>query len=1152
MNKPLKSNLAHVVVAALFAIMPIQQTYAAPGTLPSTPLFLSIIVSPNVFFTLDDSSSMRWETMVDPECDTCPVGENSMGIDVYEASPLVNNQYRDYYTPSFVFSHNSVVPPVSLYPEAWILKSSLGNKNYYDPNVAYRPWSGLDASGNPLYENADPTHALFEPYSPLGGWVDLTVAQVYDDGGTPTKIYLPTYYTWAPFDLATDLDNDGLIHATLDTGTEVTITDPAELINFANWFQYYRKREFALKAAMGQVIHNESSNRMGLYALNAGHLVDADTMSDATNKLNLLNTFYNVRSSGTSPLRTALENVGEMFIVGNGSSVASPILDAAEGGECQQNFNILMSDAYWNGPLPTWGTKPPKDGNNTDEDTGTNSVFDGDADQSNDGGNYGDIYESTLADVAMHYYENDLASSLPDNVPIRIGIDQNRQQHLVNYMLSFGLTGSPGHDPLVDDPAEYNSGFVWNDPTASAQNKIDDMWHAAYNSRGLYLYAQNANELEAALNRSMSDIYERTGNAAAVAVNSARLSTESVVYLAQFNTAGWQGNLFAYPIIDLDTGELASTPKWDTASQLNSRDLATDPRVIISFDDSLGSGVPFQWLDLSNAMKGDLKTNPSGGSDSVPVGKARLDYLRGDRSREGTDFRVRTSLLGDMVNSGPVFVGEPNLAWPDLAPFPTGVEAYSEFKDSSVASRQKMVYVGANDGMLHGFNDDTGKEEIAYIPGLAYSQTVNKGLHYLTDPNYLHNYYVDLTPTVSDIFVKGTIGGSWKTILIGGMRGGGRGYFALDITDPSSFSESNAANLVGWEFTSDDDADLGYSYSRVSIAMTNAGTWVAIFGNGYNSTGSGQAALFIVDITKGVDGTWDAGDYVKILTGAGSLANLNGLASPALADVDGNGTVDRVYAGDLQGNMWVFDLSGASEASWVTANLPPTLLFTTPATQPITAKPVLASHPTQPDEKGKNSPNLMVYFGTGQYLVNGDKTSTDVQSFYGVWDMGDSALVSADLIEQTFSGNFTQRVLSRNAVDYSIDHGWYFDLTDSGERAVTSPIARADTVFFNSFVPVDDPCASGGYGYKFAVDMATGGSPLTPVFDFNDDGVIDASDTLTGADGTDGILAAVRQEGFLPEPVFIEDLAYTGATATKIKSLSQVPSGRFSWQELIF
>jgi type IV pilus assembly protein PilY1 len=192
----------------------------------------------------------------------------------------------------------------------------------------------------------------------------------------------------------------------------------------------------------------------------------------------------------------------------------------------------------------------------------------------------------------------------------------------------------------------------------------------------------------------------------------------------------------------------------------------------------------------------------------------------------------------------------------------------------------------------------------------------------------------------------------------------------------------------------------------------------------------------------------------------------------------------------------------------------------------------------------------MVYFGTGQYLVDADKSSTSVQSFYGVWDQGDSALVNTDLIEQTFDTSFSVKVLTRNPVDYSIDHGWYFNLPETGERAVTSPIARADTVFFNSFVPVDDPCSVGGFGFKFAVDMATGGSPLDPSFDANKDGVIDDSDMVSnGVESS--TLVAVRQEGFLPEPVFIEDLAFTAETATKVKALKDIPVGRFSWQELI-
>ena len=251
--------------------------------------------------------------------------------------------------------------------------------------------------------------------------------------------------------------------------------------------------------------------------------------------------------------------------------------------------------------------------------------------------------------------------------------------------------------------------------------------------------------------------------------------------------------------------------------------------------------------------------------------------------------------------------------------------------------------------------------------------------------------------------------------------------------------------------------------------------------------------------------------------------------------------------------MWAFDLSSTNANLWEVAyksGATPVPLFTTQNNEPITAKPVLASHPVQPDQTN-NKPNLMVYFGSGQYLVDADKSSSNVNSFYGVWDHGVSTLLSADLVEQTFDTSFTGgRVLTRNPVDYATDDGWYFDLPDTGERAVTSPIARADTVFFNSFVPQDDPCSAGGFGFKFAVDMATGGSPLKPTIDSNNDGLIDDNDYQNNGIA-DSTLAAVRQDGFLPEPVFIEDLAFTADIATKVKALQKVPAGRFSWQELL-
>jgi type IV pilus assembly protein PilY1 len=659
---------------------------------------------------------------------------------------------------------------------------------------------------------------------------------------------------------------------------------------------------------------------------------------------------------------------------------------------------------------------------------------------------------------------------------------------------------------------------------------------------------------EVTLNTSTSEISECSGTEAAVAVNSAKLNTESVVYLSQFNTNRWEGNLFAFPIENQATGKLGRVAKWDASSSLTGRNLATDPRHIITFDATAikPGGVAFEWAKLSTDMQNDLRTNSSGGLDSNTIGEARLDYIRGDRSNEGYgySFRNRVSLLGSLINSGPVFVGKPDLSWPDAAPFPEDDDAYSEFVMGDASSRQKMVYVGANDGMLHAFNDDTGEEAFAYIPGMVYSEVTNSGLHYLTNSNYLHKYYIDLTPTLSDIFYSE----KWHTILVGGMRAGGRGFYALDVTDPGVFSEDKAEDVVLWEFTSDDDPDLGYSFSRPFIGLTNAGTWVAIFGNGYNDTGSGEAQLFIVDIEKGIDGDWASSDYKKITTGVGTTENPNSLTTPALGDLDGNGTIDRVYAGDLAGNMWVFDLSDSNSKNWAsayTSGASPEPLFTTPKNQPLTAKPVLASHPSQPNS-ASSEPNILVYFGTGQYLVNDDKKSTNTDSFYGVWDRGDFGLDQSDLVQQTFDTSYTSnRVLTRNFVDYALDHGWFFDFPIEGERSVTSPMVRTDTIFFNTYVPEDDPCSTGGFGFKFSVDMTTGGSPLNPAVDINHDAEVNDDDKVTNDSNESSVVVAVRQKGFLPEPVFIEDLAFTAQIANKVKRLAKVPSGRFSWQELI-
>jgi len=1140
MNKSLRNKALRALSAAVLVAMPLYQAGAAPGNLPAAPLFLSTLVESNVYYTLDDSGSMDWGTIL----------RSDTGLGTSNGLPIINGRYRSYYTPTFTQVYTNadgfyVVPPSNgssaLWDRAWVIRNHLANPNYYNPSVTYKPWPGTKADGSPLYPEANPTSALKRPNEPLGERVDLTINHSYtEDGVTVNNFWIPTYHVW------TDSDNDGVLEVT-DANTRVDIApNTPEMQNFANWFQYYRTRMHATKAIVGDTINNTDSVRMGASWLNAGHVKNVMTMSDKANKLDLQTTIYNL-NNGTNgtPSRRALKAAGDYFM---DSTANGPILPAADGGECQQNFSILMTDGYWNGNNPTVG--------NTDIDGGGNdTAFDGNASQSNDGGNYADSDSNTLADVAMRNYETDLRSDLANKVPKQATIDEAEHQHLVTYTVGFGINGTL--DPATTDP--LSSGFSWPSPTPNTDTTVDDLWHAAYNGRGTYLSAQNPVELQEALSAAITDISQRTGTTAAVALNTARLSTEAVVYLAQFNSNRWQGNLLAYPIIDLDSGELANTPKWDAASRLNSRNFASRPRVVFSYNDAppVKDGVPFRWDNISISMRDDLKTNALGGADLDAVGRARLDYLRGDRSNEGAGyfFRERLSLLGDIVNSGPVFVGAPTINWPDVAPFPQGPDAYSEFKNGPAKDRRKVVYVGANDGMLHAFDDATGNELFAYVPGIFNSTGIGEGLHYLTEPNYVHRFYVDQTPAVSDAFISTGGGTMWRTVLVDGLRSGGRGLFALDVTDPSQFnSETNAGRIVMWEFTSDDDPDLGYTFSRPFIGMANNGKWVAIFGNGYNDLGSGEASLYIVDLEGGIDGNWTTGDYWKISTRVGDPANRNGLATPALADIDGNGTIDRVYAGDLQGNMWVFDLTAGNPSQWDFAyksGATPVPLFSTPAGQPITAKPVLARHPTQPDSASpSNSPNLMVFFGSGQYLVDADKTSTATQTYYGVWDQGDGQLTRANLIEQTFDSTFSVKVLSRNPINYDVDYGWYFDLAETGERSVTASIARADTVFFNSFVPVDDPCSIGGFGYKYAVDMATGGSPLSPTFDTNGDGVINELDLVSNGI-SESTLVAVRQEGYLPEPVFIEDIAFTADDPTKIKALRNIPVGRFAWQELL-
>jgi type IV pilus assembly protein PilY1 len=538
--------------------------------------------------------------------------------------------------------------------------------------------------------------------------------------------------------------------------------------------------------------------------------------------------------------------------------------------------------------------------------------------------------------------------------------------------------------------------------------------------------------------------------------------------------------------------------------------------------------------------------------------------------------------MGDVVHSKPVYVGEPTLQWPDNSDFGEDDDRYSDFV-KKITGRDGVVYVGGNDGALHGFNTDTGKEVLAYFPAHLASSDINGGYHYLTDPGYTHHYYVDGSPVVSDVYIKAWPGGSkaWRTVLIGSDRAGGKGLFALDVTDPGNFKKKNfqkARQVVLWEFSDADDPNLGYTVSEPTIALLNNGRWAAIFGNGYGNAGSGKAELFILYLDGGLDGKWSEGwdnDYFRITTGSGSPKYPNGLWTPAVIDLDGDHIADRVYAGSWWGQMWAFDLSSKYPKDWKVAHKGKPL-FTAKGEikgqneQPITTRPQIIRHPCS---SGGFEPNLLVLFGTGQYLVDADDdpylVDSERQSFYGVWDQGDGGLHRVNLQKQVFlpGSGASGRVIAAKEVGYdgtggSLKHGWYIDL-DPGERVVSDYLVRGKAVYFNTQIPDDRLCAFGGSGWLMSVNTCDGGSPASPEFDYNGDGKLDAGDTFPIAGTLYGFAGKkfASSKGIPAAPAIIGNKRYTTGTRASgdpntqmdvnvIADLEPGPEGRLSWDQL--
>ncbi len=570
------------------------------------------------------------------------------------------------------------------------------------------------------------------------------------------------------------------------------------------------------------------------------------------------------------------------------------------------------------------------------------------------------------------------------------------------------------------------------------------------------------------------------GYVAPPALSSSNFSRGNVVaYTPWFENGTFRGDLIASPVTSSGAVNLL-VPMWRAAPVLDGQHYQTGRRIVTS--DGIGSGIPFQFLDLTPAQQLQV------GSASI------LDYVRGDRSNESAaGMRVRSSVLGDIIHSAPVYVGRP------VAGYNFG--GYLAFASAN-AGRAARVYVGANDGMVHAFDATNGSEVFAYVPSM-----VMADLPKLAAQPYSHQYFVDGFLNVQDA----QFGGSWHSVLAGGLGAGGKGYFALDVTSAGAATEAAAAGKVLWEFHTGNAgaANLGFSYSRPSIVRLANGQWAVVVANGYLNA-SGVASLYVLDVQTGA--------VIREL--AVPDFNANGLSSPTVIDADADGHVDVAYAGDLNGNLWKFDLGSASPATWSIAYGGQPLFQTVLANgvrQAITTAPEVGRHP----EGG-----VMVYFGTGRLFSDADSADKTTQAVYGIWDNDWAAGIPisiAQLRTQQLKGathvsGAAVRVATANYPDWLGGHrGWMTPTEiaaatalDQGERVLQDISLRANRISFMSI----NPTVGSGDNWFIQLDALTGGAPSKTIVDVNSDSVLNVGDNVDGnADGAITDVAADRVVG---------------------------------------
>lgn len=1048
---------------------------------------------------------------------------------------------------------------VSLFPRALSLER---NKNatwvanrirdyineYVGSNGNTRAFVGGDANSSPACRNEQPTTLCV-----IDSSGNAEGANVSYDGPTNNSALFRVYLALAKVTAVSDVvptTTTGLgasvfvrtdivpsrtsypRHPNRNDCTGTFCTYAQEMTNFANWYGYYKTRNQMMKTSVGQAFAPITDKyNVGLVSLSVA--ADEGSMNPpkpfaGTDRTKWYADLYDMNTSGATPVRLALHAIGKMYA--NQAPYDYPAGSEVVKYACQQNFTFITTDGYWNGDAP--GGIASND-NVQDRDRfclQSKGCVDSRAQRT-----------PSLADIALYWYNggSDTGTrSLRPGLEGKVGAvpaaaGENNRLHMKTYALGLGVDGIMTYEPNYDTaalstgdfyklitevktgcPWNNNGPWVWPDPvtnvnsgSAAYQSRVDDLWHAAINGHGKYFSASDPLQVVEGLRSALANIEVKTGAAAAAATSTPNISqNDNDIFSATFTTVKWYGRL-SKRTVDIVSGEVSPTEVWNTSDTLGTKvDSAEDERAIYMLNPATGARANFRYAEMGaekawfdnkcNALTQCANMSPANRL-IVNNGANIVNWLRGQQQyADDTVLRsyTRTTVgegaggssvpivLGDIASSKPAYLREPRRNYDR--------DGYSAYKVRH-AKRAPTVFAAANDGMLHAFDATSGEETWAYAPRITMSK-----LHLLASSTYgtNHIFSVDGSPEVADV----KIGDDWKTVLVAGLNAGGRGYYALDVTDPADPKPL-------WELCADSavcsgihhEPQIGYSFGNpqfgtIKDEANGQEKWVVFLTSGYNNIpgtdgvagGDGKGYLLVVDVATGQV-------LRKLSTDVGSTTTPSGLAKITAITEDPNNDplVTYVYGGDNTGKMWRFDFTVAGTSTRL-------LMGDAGGDKPFTTRPEVTAcrvevpvDPTDPESRTVATAKRVVVFGSGRLLDLVDVANTRLQSAYVLKDsgatVGAGSWPGSKMVKKTLARVASEDeddlktqpyTISGTDVDLAGHDGWYVDFDkNSGERVNLDPKVVSGTVNLVTNLPSSSTeCSVGGTSNMYQLNVCTG------------------------------------------------------------------------------